>query len=129
MKSTSIRFAAVLSALVAAAVVPVSRAADAPKPVTLKGEIVDLACYTAHGAKGEAHRQCGQACMKGGQPAGLLTESGEVYLLGADHKDGKPYETAREHASDVVEVTGPVASRSGVKLLTVQAVTVPEAKK
>ena len=55
--------------------------------LTVRGEILDMACYIAHGAKGDDHAGCAKRCVKGGQPMGLLAEDGTVYLLYAGHKD------------------------------------------
>ena len=90
--------------------------------VTVKGEIVDLACYLDHGARGAKHQQCALTCLKNGEPMGLLTESGEVYLLLADHQDAKPFEEAKTYAADQVEITGPVAQKAGITGLTVMSV-------
>lgn len=90
--------------------------------VTVKGEIVDLACYLDHGARGAKHQQCALTCLKNGEPMGLLTEDGTVYLLLADHSNGAPFETAKSLAADTVEVTGPLAKKAGITGLTVLSV-------
>lgn len=84
------------------------------------GEVLDLACYLSHGAKGEDHAGCAKTCVKGGQPMGLLTDDGTVYLLAADHKDGAPFEAVKEHAGGRVEVMGKADESSGMKMITVQ---------
>lgn len=91
----------------------------ATKDITVKGEIVDLACYLDHGATGMKHKQCALTCLKGGQPMGLLTSEGKVYLLLADHQDGKPFAEAKNYAALQVEVTGPLAEKAGITGLTV----------
>ena len=88
---------------------------------TVKGEIVDLSCYMTQGAHGKEHQQCAQSCIERGIPMGLLTESGDVYLLLENHKQKEAYETAKKHAAEIVEVTGPVSERGGVKALRVDA--------
>lgn len=93
--------------------------AKGAKEVTVTGEIVDLACYLDHGASGAKHQQCALACLKGGQPMGLLTKDGKVYLLLADHQDGKAFDEAKTYAALQVEVTGPVVEKAGVTGLTV----------
>jgi hypothetical protein len=96
--------------------------AAAEKTMTVKGEIVDLACYLDHGAKGEKHKACALTCLKNGEPMGLLTSEGTVYLLLAPHDDQKAFEEAKGYAAEQVEVTGPPAERAGIKGLVVQAV-------
>jgi hypothetical protein len=93
------------------------------KDVTVKGEIVDLACYLDHGATGMKHQQCALTCLKGGQPMGLLTAEGKVYLLLADHQNGKPFDEAKNYAALQVEITGPLADKAGITGLTVEKVT------
>ncbi len=45
------------------------------------GEVLDMACYIDHAARGEGHRACARSCIQGGTPIGLLTSKGKVYLL------------------------------------------------
>jgi len=92
------------------------------KDITVKGEIVDLACYLDHGATGMKHQQCALTCLKGGQPMGLLAADGKVYLLLANHEDGKPFDEAKNYAALQVEVTGPLAEKAGILALTVEKV-------
>ena len=104
------------------------RAADpkgqmaSPQSVTVKGEVLDMACYTAKGAMGAKHRECALACLKMGQPMGLRTSDGKVYLLVADHQNSKPFDEAKGYAADQVEVTGSVAERDGLSALTVESI-------
>lgn len=111
MKRVSILLA--LAALVA--VTPVVQAEE----MTWSGEVLDLACYVAKGAKGADHADCAKACVKGGQPMGLLTEDGTVVLLAASHQDGAPYEALKDWAGSMVVVTGELVERDGVKMVTV----------
>ncbi|HET9870672.1 MAG TPA: hypothetical protein VFR02_09285 [bacterium] len=58
-------------------------AEGASKTVTLKGTLVDMACYFDDGDTGDDHmgmKGCGKACLKLGSPAGLLVD-GQVYTL------------------------------------------------
>ena len=86
---------------------------------TWKGEIVDLACYVSQGAKGADHAGCAKACVKNGQPMGLLTDDGTLVLLAADHKDGEPFEKLKELAGEKAMVTGELAEKAGMKVVTV----------
>ena len=90
--------------------------------ITLKGEILDMACYVGHGAKGPDHADCAKRCVKGGQPMGLLAEDGAVYLLYASHSDASAFEQAKEFAGQQVELKGVAASQSGIKGVEVHAV-------
>ena len=45
------------------------------KVVTVVGEIVDFSCYLQVGKHGAKHRDCGQKCLRNGQPIGLLTKA------------------------------------------------------
>ena len=105
-------------AVVALAVVALAPIAQAEE-MTWTGEVLDLACYVGQGATGADHAGCAKTCVKGGQPMGLLSEDGSVVLLAANHKDGAPYEALKDWAGQNVEVTGELAERDGVKIVTV----------
>ncbi|HEX8339978.1 MAG TPA: hypothetical protein VF624_03625 [Tepidisphaeraceae bacterium] len=58
------------------------------KVVTVQGELIDTACYTASGgeAKGKDHAECASQCLGSGIPAGILPEGSKavtdmVFLL------------------------------------------------
>lgn len=88
-----------------------------------KGEVVDIACSAAKAeAKGAGHADCAKKCLKSGQPMGLLTADGDMYLLVADHADGKAFEAAKDMAGSQVEVSGMMAEKGGMKVVSVSAV-------
>jgi hypothetical protein len=84
-----------------------------------EGEVVDLACYVGHGARGADHAGCAKTCVKNGQPMGLLTDDGTLVLLAADHKNGEAYEALKELAGAKAHVTGTLAEKDGMKVVTV----------
>ena len=88
-------------------------------PLTVSGEILDMACYIAFGGKGAQHKKCAKRCAEEGQPIGLLTTEGEVYLLFADHTDMSAFEKAKKLAGQQVEIRGESAGRDGIKGITV----------
>jgi hypothetical protein len=90
--------------------------------VTVRGEILDLACYIGHGATGEEHAPCAVKCVKGGQPMGLLSADGKVYLLVANHNDAAAFEQAKELAGKQVELQGTSMSRDGIQAVEVRSV-------
>ena len=48
---------------------------------TITGEVVDVSCFLQLGKRGEAHVSCGQKCIRNGQPIGILTDEGQLYLV------------------------------------------------
>lgn len=98
-----------------------AQSATADKATTLSGEIVDMDCYMAMGASGESHKDCAAKCINGGQPMGLLTDDGKVYVLTADHEHGDAYNDLKKHAAEKVTVTGMVFTRGGAMALEVQS--------
>ncbi len=48
---------------------------------TVTGEVVDVSCFLQLGKRGEAHVPCGQKCVRNGQPIGILTDEGRLYLV------------------------------------------------
>ena len=89
---------------------------------SVEGEIIDMACYVANEAKGPDHASCAKRCVKAGQPMGLLANDGTVYVLYANHRDGAPFEAAKELAGTKVQLSGKLSTMSGIKGIEVQAV-------
>lgn len=86
---------------------------------TVEGDIVDLACYLAHGEKGEKHMKCAKQCIIGGAPAGLLDAEGKLYLLVEDHANPKPYGQMKKLAGEKAKVTGRVVQKNGMQAMIV----------
>ncbi len=111
----------VLVGLILAAPALFGSQAAAQESVTVKGEVVDLACYLSKGLKGTRHKACAQLCAKKGMPLGVLTETGDVYLLIEDHDDPGPYDAAKGLAGEQAEVTGKKFVKGGVQSILVSA--------
>jgi len=92
---------------------------------TLTGEIVDFSCYLQVGKHGEKHRACGQKCFTNGQPIGLLTKDGNLYMLMEEEHDPRRdgltdfRKAATDHVAHIMEVTGTQSSHAGYKALFV----------
>jgi hypothetical protein len=99
-----------------------AEAKAAPKSQSVTGEIVDMGCYMAEGAKGEAHKSCASMCISNGMPMGLLTGDGKLYLLTLNHDKADPYNSAKKMAAEQVTVTGMMSERNGMKSLSVDDV-------
>ena len=96
------------------------------RAVTVEGEIVDLSCYLQVGKHGDKHSACGKKCIAGGQPIGLVTKEGVVYLLMDEEHDPRRdgQTTFRKAAGDnfakVMTVTGTQTAINGIKSIYVQ---------
>ncbi len=94
----------------------VDKKPESGRPITLVGEIVDFSCYAQLGKHGEKHRSCGQKCVQNGQPIGLLTREGTLYMVMPEEHDprrdgGVDAKTvASENMGYIVEVNGTEAS-------------------
>ncbi len=80
----------------------------------LTGEIVDLMCYIDHNAMGEKHASCGEKCIKGGGPVGILSE-GKAYLVVGAHKPMN--DQLAPLAGKTVTLKGKLASNGGMSML------------
>ena len=89
-----------------------ARAEDKKEEVTIKGEVVDMACWLEEGKMGPEHAKCAKGCVGGGTPAGIVTDDGAVYLVVVHGKDGK---SPLSHVAERVEVKGHVVERGGIK--------------
>lgn len=96
------------------------------KTTTLVGEVIDMSCYLQVGKHGDKHRDCGQKCVRNGQPVGLLTEDGSVYMLIDEEHDPRRdgltefRKQAIEMMAYVVTVHGTLTEVDGHKALYVQ---------
>jgi hypothetical protein len=94
--------------------------------VSVAGEIIDLSCYLQVGKHGDKHRDCGQKCARNGQPVGLLTEDGTVYMLIDEEHDPRRdgltefRKAAIENMANVVTVHGTQTEVEGQKAIYVQ---------
>jgi len=82
------------------------------------GEVVDVACYAAKGAKGTGHQECGAKCVKAGLPVGLLVGDTVYLLIGADHKPMN--DQLAEHVTHTVTVTGEKFESKGANVIAVK---------
>ena len=93
---------------------------------TVTGEILDFSCYLQVGKHGEKHRSCAQKCFTAGQPIGLLTEDGTMYMLMEEEHDPRRdgmtdfRKSAIDHTAHIMQVTGTVSKHGGFNALYVQ---------
>ncbi len=62
----------------------------AGEEVTLKGEVVEISCYSKQGVAkgtGAAHVACAIDCAKQGKPLGLLTDGDGLFRFVGDYAD------------------------------------------
>jgi hypothetical protein len=94
--------------------------------VTLVGEVVDYSCYLQVGKHGAKHRDCGQKCLRNGQPIGLLTKEGKLYLLMEEEHDPRRdgltnfRQAAIDNMANIVEVSGTLSEVEGQRALYVK---------
>jgi hypothetical protein len=91
------------------------------------GQVIDLYCYMrdnkATGMDHREGRECAWACIRWeGQPVGLLTAEGKVYQLAGPLVAGNNTKVA-PHLTHTVTVTGAVADRDGLTMITAADLT------
>ena len=96
--------------------------AGPPAEATIKGEVVDVACYEGkNGARGAAHKSCGVSCAKGGAQLGILDADKKMYLISGDYAANKN-EKLVEFVAETVEATGEVMTKDGKTWLAVKSI-------
>jgi hypothetical protein len=99
------------------------------RPVSVVGEVVDFSCYIQLGKHGDKHRSCGQKCVQNGQPIGLLTQNGTLYMLMPEEHDPRrdggvdAKASGSDHMGHIVRVDGTEASVNGYRAIYVQGLT------
>jgi len=99
-----------------------AKAAAAEKKTTIEGEVLDTACYAAHGAHGEKHVDCATKCLNNGVPMSILMKDGTVILLVSNHDNEDPYNAVKGMAAKNVKVTGELKNIGGMKTMIVESV-------
>jgi hypothetical protein len=93
------------------------------KDVSVTGEVVDTFCYSAMGARGSGHKQCGLDCAKKGIPVGLVEKGTDKLYVLLPNKDKEPVpQTAVDKMGETVTVTGHTYAKGGSNFLTVESV-------
>ncbi len=76
--------------LVAALLLAAAPSLDAGEEVTLKGEVVEVSCYSKQGVAkgtGAAHVRCAIDCAKQGKPLGVLTDGDGLFKFVGDYTE------------------------------------------
>ena len=107
--------------LVAALALPASAGLSAAD-MTVKGEVVDVACSTAKkdAGRGAAHANCAMVCAKKGQPVGILTADA-VYTVVGDYAANNNAKLLDFVARNVIAV-GEVSEKDGVKSINIKSI-------
>jgi len=93
------------------------------KDVSVTGEVVDTFCYSAMGARGSGHKECGLECVKKGIPVGLVEKGTDKLYVLLPNKDKEPVpEAAVNKMGETVTVTGHTYAKGGSNFLTVESV-------
>jgi len=112
----------VMFAVLLYAGVSISFAQPKGATVIIKGEVIDLWCYLEGGDHGAEHKACAIACANAGNPIGILTEAGEIYLaMGAgDHQPGR--DVLLSKMAEAVTVQGTLVKKGGIQAIYVSSV-------
>jgi hypothetical protein len=90
--------------------------------LTIKGEVVDVACAVSkkEAGHGAGHAGCALSCAKGGQPVGIMTADA-LYTITGDYAASKNAKLLDFVAKNVI-VTGEVTEKDGQKLINVKSI-------
>jgi hypothetical protein len=115
----------ILAGLAAAAFVVALGAPAFAATETIKGQIVDQACYKMDKAntgvdhkmpKGDT-KDCAIGCAKAGRPLAVLTSDGKVYEIAGGLAADKNAKLI-PHVAHTVEITGDVMNHDGKMMIT-----------
>jgi hypothetical protein len=117
------------SALTAMAFVVAVAAPLFAADTTIKGELVDQACFLSkkEAGKGDAHKDCAVTCAKKGQAVALATADGKLYTVTGELTADNNAKLV-PHMSHTVELTGEVSEKDGKMSIAAKSVKMPAAK-
>ena len=113
----------IIAAIAGLMIVWAAQAADEQKQgegmpkgeITVTGEVIDMACYIDHGARGEKHAECAKTCIESGLPVGIRDKDGKVYLVIGEHKTLN--KELAVFAAKTITVRGKFVSREGINMI------------
>jgi hypothetical protein len=89
--------------------------------ILVTGEVLDMTCYIANNLSGPDHAECAKVCIRNGEPAGIKTQDGKVYLL-----TGEPGQSINaklaDYAAKIVTIKGKQTVRDGFAQLQVEEI-------
>jgi hypothetical protein len=89
--------------------------------ILVTGEVLDMTCYIASNLSGPDHAECARVCIRSGEPAGIKTKDGKVYLL-----TGEPGQSINaklaDYAAQIVTIKGRQTVRDGFTQLQVEEI-------
>ena len=102
----------------------------AAERIQVEGEIIDTWCYISEimggseAVLGSAHHQCAVWCAAGGVPVGLLSQTGDIYMILKLGDDDTSNANPRilEIQSSQVRVDGDLHERDGIKYLLIDQI-------
>ena len=88
---------------------------------TITGEVIDVACYLEHDAKGDSHATCAADCISKGMPGGIMDAKGNLYIvMGEGHKT--PADVLKGLAAKQVTATGKLVTKGGTNFIVVSKI-------
>jgi len=89
--------------------------------ILVTGEVLDMTCYIASNLSGPAHAECARVCIRSGEPAGIKTREGKVYLLTGEPGHSVNAQLA-DYAAQIVTIKGRQTVRDGFTQLQVEEI-------
>jgi hypothetical protein len=97
--------------------------ADAGKPTTVKGYVLDSACAFTKGLKKPISSDCATACAKAGSPLVILSDNGTIYWPIADTTPSSGQnDKLMPFAGQKVTASGKVFERGGSTALVIEKI-------
>ena len=101
-----------------------------PKPVTVKGYVLDSACAFTKGLKKPISAECATTCAKAGSPLVILTPAGEIYWpISGDTPSTEQNTKLLPFAGQQVTATGKIFKRGGSQAMVIDKVEAQVAAK
>lgn len=119
----SLRNAAKMSLAIASLTALLAWSADAGKPATVKGYVLDSACAFTKGLKKPVSSDCAVLCAKAGSPLVILSDSGTIYWPIADTTPSSGQnDRLLPFAGQKVTASGKVFERGGSTAIVVRKI-------
>jgi len=98
---------------------------EVKKNFRVTGEVVDLWCFIDHEGHGQKHRNCAIQCATDGNPIGIVTKTGDIYIMMGGKKHQAGHEVLINRMAETITVTGTLMKTGGVQAVYVNKVSPP----
>jgi hypothetical protein len=89
---------------------------------TISGQVVDVSCFTVHGAQGAGHKDCATACANKGVALAIMASDGTIYIPVSAGMGDPQNPKLLPYVEGKVRVTGVTRTKGGLHTIEIKSI-------